>query len=134
MPELVNCASAIASGELVSAARRKPGLLEPLNRGQYIGVRRERAHPAQYRPRIHVRQGHAAPRRHHLQRRTSDLAEVAVGSGHHREQRALQHLPEPLVQHVAVAEHPLELRLQRTQVQQGFVDVEHDHSLGHPLS
>src|SRR5439155_16757027 len=59
------------------------------------------------------------------ERRFEVLAEREVRTGDGREERGLKHGLEPLDAHLRVAEHTLEMRIERAQVEQRLVDVKH---------
>ena len=80
-------------------------------------MRRQGAHAAKYLRAVVVGQRNAVFLSHHIQGATPDLGEIAVLLQDHRQHRRLQHLAEPLVQDLAVAEHTLEMRRKRTEVQ-----------------
>src|SRR6266545_3617279 len=75
----------------------------------------------------------AASRNLSSRSRSSVPAELAVRAGDGRHQRRLDHLREPLppAPGASVAEDPLEVRVQGSQVEQRLVDVEHLHAAHH---
>src|SRR6058998_973678 len=66
------------------------------------------------------------------ERRLEVLAERHVWTGDRREERGLKHGPEPLDANLRVAEDPLEMGVERAQIEQRFVDVEDQNALHEP--
>jgi hypothetical protein len=87
-------------------------------------VRRQLAHAAEDQVSVLVRELYALALGDHLQRRFAYLSEVRVRSGHGGDEGGLQKLQEPDAPHARVAEGPLEVGVERPEVEQRLVHVE----------
>ncbi len=65
--------------------------------------------------------------RGHLQRGARHLAEIPIVPGQRQGLGELDDLAEPLAKHGLIAEHALEMRLEHRQVQERFIDIEHQN-------
>jgi hypothetical protein len=90
-------------------------------------------HAAQDLLSVFVGDIHTLALRDHLQRRGAYLTEVRVGAGHGGDEGGLQELQEPRPPYAGVAKDPLEVRVQRPEIQQRLVDIENTNP-GHALS
>src|SRR5688572_12977142 len=84
---------------------------------------------AQDRLLIRLRHRDAPPLRGERKRGTEVGAKVEVRAGDSQKKGGLQHRGEPLATHRRITENAREVRIERAQIEQRLIDVEHEHAV-----
>src|SRR6266545_2393250 len=107
----------------------KARIAQTLEALTYLGMRRKGAHLAEDRLLVLIRERHAIALGRLSERGPEMRAEIDVRPGDGKEERRLQHRPEPLATHLRVAEQAREMRVERREVEERLVHIEDEDAL-----